>query len=210
MSFFSSPNVTDIFTPIGSTYTDIFTPIGSTYTDVYTPISTSSVFLSDPFITTDVWPLSPVMSPYSVPLTLSFDYSKPLVGVYETIDNNPGVRSKMIKYYYDLIRDQWLLDELNDILNYFTFSDGKVKMIPNLSAYSSQNIAKDTDKIAEKKVEYIEDTILTKYDMTEILNKFSKEMRIKWVDLPKHEFLLRQAAKEYLLKEIRRKLKKQE
>ncbi|MCJ7636538.1 MAG: DUF1160 domain-containing protein, partial [Nitrososphaeraceae archaeon] len=119
------------------------------------------------------------------------------------------VRKRLTKYYYDLVRDQWLMDELNDILNYYVYSDGNVRLIKSLSDYGPQNIAKDTDKIAEKKIEFIEKTILTKYDLIDILTHFTKNMRIKWVDIPKHEYLLRQAIKEYLVKEIRRKLKKE-
>jgi len=88
-------------------------------------------------------------------LTLSFEYSKPVIGVYETIDTNPEVRMTMINYYFDLIRDKWLLDDLNDILNYFTYANGKVDMIHNMDQYKSSNINNDTDAIAEEKVKYI-------------------------------------------------------
>ena len=200
-----SPSST--FIPTGPSST--FIPTGpSIITDpFFSPTSTSSVI-----VTTDPYLSDVILSPTTpfLPLTLSFDYDKPLIGVYESIDTVPEVRKKMIKYYYDLVRDQWLMDELNDILNYYVYSDGEVKLIKSLSDYSPQNIAKDTDRIAEKKVEHIERTILTKYDMTDILSKFAKEMNIKWVDLTKHEFLLRQAVKEYLLKEIKKKLKRKD
>ena len=217
MSIFSSPVISDtIFTPIANTFTN---PTKNTIISdvIYSPSSSSSAFFSDPYVSdTIITPLNKytndviTLSPYSSPLTLSFDYNKPLIGVYETIDNNPNVRRKMIKYYYDMVRDQWLLDELNDILNYFSYDDGKVRLISSLSDYSPKNIAKDTDRIAERKVEFIENTILTKYDMAEILNKFTKNMHIKWVDIPKHEFMLRQAIREYLMKEINRKLRKRQ
>ncbi len=209
-SIISSPS-SSTFIPTGpsiisSPSSSTFIPTGpSIISDVFSPSSTSSVFItSDPYLSDVI--ISPTVSPF-LPLTLSFDYDKPLIGVYETIDTYPEIRKKMIKYYYDLVRDQWLMDELNDILNYYVYSDGNVKLIKSLEDYSPKNIAKDTDKIAEKKIEHIEETILTKYDITEILSKFTKEMNIKWVDLPKHEFLLRQAIKEYLMKEIKKKLK---
>lgn len=184
----------------------------------FSPFSSPSVIISDPFLPVDSIssviplvssPFSPIspLSPLS-PLTLSFDYSRPLVGVYDTIDTNPEVRRKMTNYIYDLVRDKWLLDELNDILNYFKYSDGKVKMIKSFSEYSPTNIAKDTDKIAEKKVEYIEDYLLTKHDLEAILSKFVKDTQTKWVNLTNNEFYLRQAIKEYLMKQITKKLKK--
>lgn len=200
---FSSPLVSDIFVSSDSPFLS---------SDPF--ISNNPFISSDPFIPTGPKIISnnandllfsPTFSPY--PMTVSFDFDKPLLGVYETIDTNPQIRHRMIKYYYDLVRDSWLLDELNDVLNYYIYSDGKVHMIKSMSDYSPKNIAKDTDKIAEKKVEHIEETILTKYDMEEILNKFSRDTRIKFVDFPKNELLLRQAVKEYLMKQIKKKLK---
>ena len=178
---------------------------------VYSP--TSSVFFHEPYSEALVSPniyvstISP-LSPFNLPLTVNLDYSKPLVSVYDTIDNQPNVRKTMLNYYYDFIRDKWLLDELNDILNYFTYKDGKVELIKNLADYSPNNIAKDSDETAEKKVKFIEKNIFTKYDLLELLDKFTRETNTKWVNLPKNEFFLRQATKEYILKKIIRKLRK--
>jgi hypothetical protein len=188
----------------------VFTPTSSiVWTD---SIVSSDVYLTDSIIST-VSPLTPFTPVFTTvpsgPLTISFNYSKPLIGVYETIDTNPEVRKKMLDYYYDLIRDDWLLDELNDVLNYFTYRDGKVNMIKNASEYSSNNIVKDTDKIAEAKVEYIEKHIFTEYDLMKILDKFTREVNCKWVDLPKQSFFLKQAIKEYLIRDIKKRLKDQ-
>lgn len=204
-SIISSPSST--FVPTGPSILGpdpFFVPTGPSL--LSSPTSSSVFITSDPYLPSDVL-LSPTLSPY--PLTISFDFDKPLIGVYETIDTSPEVRKRLTKYYYDLVRDQWLMDELNDILNYYVYSDGNVRLIKSLSDYDPRNIAKDTDKIAEKKIEFIEETILTKYDLIDILVNFTKNMHIKWVDLPKHEYLLRQAIKEYLVKEIKRKLKKE-
>jgi hypothetical protein len=127
---------------------------------------------------------------------------------YETIDNNPEMRQKMINYFYDLIRDKWLLDEINDVLNYYTYKNGEVKMISNIDEYSKKNIANDTDEIAEKKVKYISKTILDKYAVENMLHTFTKGTNTKWVNLPKNEFYLIKFAKEYIVKKIMKLLKK--
>src|SRR5437868_1047576 len=91
----------------------------------------SPTILSDSLNSIDsISPLtfSPIFTPTG-PMTLSLEYSQPIIGFYETIDNDPDVRSKMLKYYFDLLRDDWLLDDLNDVLNYFTFKNGQVAMI---------------------------------------------------------------------------------
>lgn len=172
------------------------------------PMVLSDIFLeADKIVPVSPLSLSPVFSILSPkPLTLSFEFDRPMVGVYETIDNDPDVRKKMVNYYYDLIRDDWLLDDLNDILNYFHYKDGKVEMIHKIDEYSPSNINKDTDKIAEKKVEFIEKNIFTKNDLKHVLRKFVKETSSKWVLLPKNEFFLKKVIKEYILKDIRKKL----
>ena len=188
---------------------------------VFTPTSpivwTDSIVSSDPVYLTDsivstvspLTPFTPIITTVPTgPLTLSFNYSKPLIGVYETIDTNPEVRKKMLDYYYDLIRDDWLLNELNDVLNYFTYKDGKVSMIKNISEYSPNNIVKDTDAIANKKVEFLE-KFFTEYDLLKILEKFTKETYTKFVDLPRQEFFLKQSIKEYIIRDIKKRMKEQ-
>jgi hypothetical protein len=214
-SSISSPFMSPTSSPYVVTSTSspyVMTPTSSPYVMSTT---SSPYIVTDSILSTDIFspvstltPYSPIISTIpSGPLTLSFDYSKPLVGVYETIDDLPEVRKKMLNYYYDLIRDKWLLDEINDVLNYFVNRDSNISMIKNLNEYDPNTIEKDTDKIAEKKVEYIEKNIFTKYDLTSVLNKFTKETNTKWVDLPKNDFFLRQVVKEYIIREIKKKIK---
>lgn len=186
----------------------------------YSPISPiftpTDIFLSDSVMSPSspfhpLSPLSPLNHVYSPaspgPLTLSLEFSRPLVGVYESIDNNPEVRKKMIDYYYDLIRDEWLLGDLNDILNYVVYKDGHVSLIKNLSEYNPNNIAKDTDTIAEKKVEWLEKNVFTKYNLTDVLIRFTKESNTKFVDLPKNQTILKDVIEKYIIREIKKKLK---
>lgn len=183
----------------------IFTPSSSIITPTSTLVISDTI--SDVLVSPEVI-LSSVLPTTSVkPITINLDYSKPLISFYETIDDNLSVRESMVNYYFDLIRDKWLLDEINDILNYFTYKDGKVNLINKLSDYSPNNIAKDTDKIAEEKVKYIEKHIMTKYDLTKLMSKFTKETGSKWVNLPKNEFFFRMAVKEHLLHKIKKMIK---
>lgn len=173
----------------------IFTsPYTSPYVQTETPLVSSDVFFNPYFEQKQV--------------IVNYDYSRPLISTYETIDNDPNLRKKMLDYFYDLVRDKWLLDDINDILNYYKYNNGEVKMIPDLSDYSKTNIAKDTNEIAEKKVKFITKTLLDRYVMTDILTKFTKNTKTKWVDLPKNEYFLMKFTKEYLVKNIVKNLKK--
>lgn len=149
------------------------------------------------------------ISPFSPsPLTISFDYSQPLIGTYETIDNDPSVRKRILNYYFDLIRDDWLLDDINDVLNYLKVDNGKVHLIKSMEDYSRQNVKNDTDKTAEEKIEFIEREYLNKYDLAHILGKFVKETGTKWVELPKNEFFVKKLIKEYLIKKLKKDIKR--
>lgn len=141
------------------------------------------------------------------PYTVNLDYSHPLIGTYETIDNDPIMRQKMVDYFYDLARDQWLLDEINDLLNYFKYDNGVVTMIKNKSEYHKDNINKDTDEIAQKKVKFITKTLLDKYTMEDILAKFVKGTKSKWVQLPQNKKYVMRMTQEYMTKLINKKLK---
>ncbi len=199
MSYYTNPIFTNpIFT--NSVFTSsVLSPYSSTY---YTTsvIPTETVLISSDVIFPN--PFEPIK-----PTIINFDYSHPLISSYETIDNNLELRQRMLKYIYDLVRDKWLLDEINSILNYYTYSNGEVKLISNMSDYSKSNISKDTNEIAEKKVKYITKTILDKFAMEHILNKFTKYTNTKWVNLVKNEYYLMKFIKEYIVKKITKLLK---
>jgi hypothetical protein len=184
----------------------------------YSPTS-SIVSSSDIFLTTDsiMSPLSPFhpLSPMSPlnhiltpdipkPLVLSWATDEPRIGVYETIDNDPIVREKMINYYFDKLRDDWLLDEMNDLLAFFTYKDGKVHMIRALSNYNPDSIKDDTDAIAEKKVEYIEEHVFSKYDLEKFMKEYTRKADTRYVMIPKSEYPFRETLRKY----IKRKIKK--
>lgn len=168
-------------------------------------IFTSPVISTEsPLVSSDIFfnNINPYLKPK--PVTLNLDYSVPLVSTYETIDDDPNMRNKMVEYFYDLIRDKWLLDDINDILNYFKYEGGEVK----LSEYSKNNINKDTNDTAEKKVKFITKNILDRHVIQKILHKFTNKTRTKWVELPRNEYFLMKFTKEYIIKLINKQLKK--
>jgi len=186
----------------------VVTPYTNTVISPYTsPVYTTSVLSTESvLVSSDVIFQNPFEP--TKPVVWNFDYSHPLVSAYETIDNNPEMRQRMINYFYDLIKDKWLLDEINDVLNYYTYKNGEVKMISSLDDYSKKNIANDTDEIAEKKVKYITKTILDKYAVEDALRTFTKKTNTKFVNLPKNEYYLMKFVKEYIVKKIMKLLKK--
>jgi inorganic pyrophosphatase len=161
---------------------------------IYTPI------IYNPSIASPISPISPTLS-------VNLTYSKPLISLYYDYGNHPRIQEMMIKYFYYKVLDKWLLDELSDILNYFTYKNGQVALIKDLSQYKPTNINEDTDTVAHEKIKYIEKNFFNKYDMTDILAKFVLGTGIRWSDLMKNEYGLRQAVREFFLRRIKEKLK---
>lgn len=178
---------------------DIFS---TPYSPLYTP--TPYIHTEPALVSSEIF-FNPYLPPK--PVTVNYDFSRPLISTYETIDNDPNVRNKLLAYFYDLVRDKWLLDDINDVLNYFKYEKGEVKMISSLSGYSKDNIKKDTDESAELKVKFITKTLLDRYVMVDILTKFTKATNTKWVNLPKNEHFLMKFVKEYLVKKIMKNIK---
>jgi hypothetical protein len=173
-------------------------------------ISTESPLISsDVFFNNFNTYLSPVnwSDPIS-PITINFDYSRPLISTYESIDKLPEVKEKMVDYFFDLLRDKWLLDDINDILNYFKYKDGVVTMISDLSEYSKTNISKDNNKSAALKSDFITERVFGKHELKKALKYFIEETKSKWVDLVKNKHFLKKFLREYIEKMITKKLKK--
>lgn len=147
-----------------------------------------------------------LVSPVSV-YTVSTEYLQPVVGFYETIDNDPSVRDQMGRYFFDVIRDDWLLHDLSDILNYFKYSGGEVSLIEGYNQYNPSNTKNDTNEIAEKKVKYITKNFLNRYDLQSLMDKFKRKTGIKIVDIPKNTYLFKKVVSDYLMKKIKNKLK---
>jgi len=137
---------------------------------------------------------SPVVT--SVNLT----YSKPMIGTYESLNNKMEVHERFAKYYYFKMLDNWLYDELTDVLNYLVVENKTVKIIKNLSEYKPNNIKKDTDDTVKLKSDFIGKEVMTLIDMLDFLTKFVDGTDINWVDLPKNEFWLRRALENKLIK----------
>lgn len=200
-----SPYIQSITSPLPylQSWTSNISPVSPTSPTGPYPVSVTSPYL----------PLSPY-STYSPIMPLNDYFSLEPLGnypqialVHETVNNDPRTQQLMIKHFYYKVLDKWLLDGMSDILNYFIYKDGKVDLIKNLHDYKPSNINNDTDEVAQKKVDYIQQHIFSKYDMTNILVKFIKGSHTLWVNLPKNEYQLRPFIKEYLLKNIKSKIK---
>ena len=173
--------------------------LGSTYVPSLTPSSASSLISPHLDITL---PRESVVyypdykkqnivsdAPYSPSLNLT--YSKPTLALYENLNGNPKVHHRVTKQYRYKTLEKWLLKDLKHLLGYLKIEGGKVKLIDKTSDYKSgENDSNDT---ANKKIDYIQENILTHRAAYKILYKFVHATNTNWYDLYKNEKYLVQA-----------------
>lgn len=143
--------------------------------------------------------LSPVgilqMPVQTLPLTLP---------TYLDMNVNPDTWQMMSKYYYYKTLDDWLWEdsEVKDVLNYIKVSDKSVDVLNSMSDYKESNSSKDTQSIHEMKVNFIEKHVLDVENVVKLLKKFIRETNIKWVDLGKNSYFVKDLIKRYLKQKI--------
>jgi hypothetical protein len=137
---------------------------------------TSSDILTTTFsVSTDDYVSSPITT------SANLTYSKPLIGSYQSLNFDPEVRNKLIKYYFYKILDKWLYNDLKSVLD--NVKNGNI----------------------EEKIKHIENNVLTKKIIKKILKKFVEKTHINWVDLPHKESDLKKIFKYELNKLLSKK-----
>lgn len=199
-------------------------------TSIYDPneLSTSSVLY------TTLSPLSPLstyspLSPYTIPIittttsdtksalldspvlsSLNLTYSKPVYGFYENLNTDPELHEKMVNhfYYYKLL-GEWIYDEFIEVLSYLKVDkNGEVSLINSLNDYDEKSVDKDSDKIIEKKIEYMRKNVFRPKDMMHLLNDLVHETGTNWYDLPHKEKLVIKTIGRGLDKKFRKLIKR--
>lgn len=143
-------------------------------------------------------PLSPISS------SINLSYSRPSVGYYENLNVDPEIQKKIINYFYYKTLDEWLSNELSDVLNLLKIKDGKVVVIDNYNEYKSSS--NDSNLVMEQKINYIEDNVLTKNMIKSLLNRIVSETNIEWVKLPKNSFLIKKHIENKLKKHLKKNI----
>lgn len=145
-------------------------------------------------------------SPYPYITSVNLDYTKPSVGVFENLNADPRIRKRIVKFFYYKILDNWLMDDLVDILNFFTIKDGKVDLIDNISQYEPLGSYNESEEIKEKKIDFIEDFFLTKSFVSRVLDEYVNNTKTNWYELPKNSYFIKDIIAKKLTNRIKRAL----
>lgn len=124
-----------------------------------------------------------------------------------TFNEKPEVRIEITDYFFDLCRDKWFFNDINDILNYLTYSsDGKVSLIDDVSQYSKENIKNDTNEIVKKKVDYIIEKIFPRYKLKKLLGKIVERTSVSWAKLPQNKKEVKKIIYKHIIKKLNKEI----
>lgn len=130
-------------------------------------------------------------------------------GFYKDLNKDKSVQKTFAKYYFYKIIDKWIYKELLPLLAFIEINDaGKAHLIKSLEFYDVQKLAKDSEEDIEKKVNYMENDLLTKDLVRHVLKKICNENNINWYDLNKHERKIKKIFYNYLLDKLKESINK--
>ena len=149
-------------------------------------------------------PIIPTKLPSLPLITPIITTINPLVNfpLHPSLDLNrdKDFQNKVTKYFYYKTLDKWLKKEKDmlEILKFLKIVNGEVKLISNMNEYN-QKANSDKQDDVEKKVKFIEDNILSKDDVNNILRKYVKETTTNWYDLQeKATYFIKEIIKKFL------------
>jgi hypothetical protein len=124
--------------------------------------------------------------------------------IYDDVCNTPSIRENVSKIIYYKLLDKWLYDNEKSkyLLGYLKVSDGKVHLIGDLD--KKDDYKNNSQEVADKKVEYIENNVLSIGDVYAILQKFTESTHVSWCELTKDTFFVRESIEKTLEKKFKR------
>lgn len=96
---------------------------------------------------------------------------------YQTVNNDPELRKKVVKYFFTRLSEDWLFGAFNDVNKYLTVKDGKVDIVKSL-----KDVGKSGD-MTDLKVEFVLEEVFTKHDLLEVIDKYVRHRNVNWYDL---------------------------
>lgn len=133
-------------------------------------------------------PVVPYVMTSILPRSLNLNYDK-------------RIHERYTKHFYFKVIDDWLYDDMSDLLTYFKY-DRDSKKVHVLRDKVSE---RGDQEAADAKIKFIEDSFFKKSDMYFILVKLIDESHVNWYDLPKLESAVKEVTRTWFRKEIQRK-----
>jgi len=138
-----------------------------------------------------------ILSPGLLSSSLSPMYNMPNLGDID-VNSDPSLRKKMTAYFFEKTMNDWLHSDFDDALKYLVVKSGKVSVIQNKSQLEKNKAAQDV----EKKIDFIADNVMTKYDMKSFLKKLVNKTPANWYDLKQHKSFVKKKIYKKLVKNL--------
>jgi hypothetical protein len=119
---------------------------------------------------------------------------------YLDLNKDKKTTNRLTNYYLYKTLDKWLWKDLKDIMDYFVIKDGIVSVVDN--PVKQQTL---TESEYEKKIDYVENNLLSFKRMHKLLKHLIKRENIDWITLPKNEYLIKKEVSAYLKQQIEKK-----
>jgi len=107
----------------------------------------------------------------------------------ESFNNDEEVQKRMTSYFFEKTINNWLHSDFDDVLKYLIVKSKKVQPVSNKKEYEKN---KPHDNL-DQKIKYIENNIMTKYDMKSFLKKFVLKTGIVWYKLRDHKDIVKKS-----------------
>ena len=182
-------------------------------TSVFSPYGVVSPYAVHTPIPAMVNPTTnPIPSVHSQPFVPSVDltYSRHLLSMVENLNADPQIHKQLTKYFYYKVLDKWIYDDLLSLLSMLTINDDTVSLVKKLDDVKTNTVLKNSQEEIDKKIDFLEDNILTKEMVQKILYKFVSDTNINWYDLTKYEGAVREVIGKTLKSKMRRMIADEE
>lgn len=141
----------------------------------------------------------------AIPTVPIITTTNPLVSfpIHPSLDLNrdPNLHQMMTKYFYYKTLDKWLKKEKDmlELLNYLKVTDKGIEVVEP----EKNNSQYDNQLVVDKKVDFIENNVLSKDDIYNILKKYVRETNTNWYDLEeKATYFIKEIIKKFIKKKF--------
>lgn len=106
-----------------------------------------------------------------------------VLGTYQNLDDDKEIHKKVTSHVYNKLVKKWFYDSLLPLLAFVKTENGRHVLIKSMNEYNPQSVKGESVSEIERKIEYMQDKIITHKDLRHFLKKFVKHHDYHWYTL---------------------------
>jgi hypothetical protein len=103
-----------------------------------------------------------------------------VLGSYQNLDDDKDIHKKVTSHIYNKLVKKWFYDSLLPLLAFVKSDNGRYELIKSMNEYNPQSVKGESVSNIERKIEYMQDKIITHKDLRHFLKKFVKHHDYHW------------------------------